>query len=306
MEGRNKTDNYPHKMDKEVVLVKLLNLRSNLSNALRDVLPFTVYTIGTEIQSPVTRMKGFSAHQLFLTVSGSGKFRRLDQDKDKWDMLRSGDLLYIPAGCQHEYMPTGDEPWLVAYVTFLENFGETMQKWSFRELPRLMKIEDTGAFVERIESLWAKLGSEPDHWKLSEELISLLLSVQRNLHEAKPASEAPPVPAAYRESAVEAAVQFMHDHLNRPITIDRLAQHVGYSQKQLTRLFRQSFDTTPLQYLHKLRLHAGQMLLFEHPELTVRQVAAYVGMEPDYFARLYKRAYRTAPSEDSREQRSLY
>ncbi|MHA7964008.1 helix-turn-helix domain-containing protein [Paenibacillus sp. CAU 1782] len=283
--------------------MKLLRLKSNLSGSFRDIFPFTVYTVGTEIQPPLTRMKGFSAHQLFLTVSGTGKFRKLAQDKDKWDILEEGSLLYIPAGCMHEYTPTGHEPWQVAYVTFLENFGGMMGKWGLREMPRLFQITNTESLVERIYGLWETFGEELDEWSASEQLLSLLLDLQKNLKKTTSPEHAPLLPTVFRETVVEAAVQFMHDHLNRPLTIERLAQHVGYSQKQLTRLFRQSFGTTPLQYLHRLRLHAAQMLLLEYPDLTVKQVAAYVGMEPDYFTRLYKRAYSSLPSEDSKSAR---
>lgn len=284
--------------------MKLLRLKSNLSGGLRDVFPFTVYTVGTELQPPLTRMKGFSAHQLFLTVSGTGKFRRLAQDKDKWDILEGGSLLYIPAGCMHEYTPTGHEPWQVAYVTFLENFGGMMSKWGLREMPRLFQFTDTASLVERIYAIWGTFGEELDEWTASEQLLSLLLDLQKNDNKTRSADHAPLIPGVFRESIMEAAVQFMRDHLNRPLTIERLAQHVGYSQKQLTRLFRQSFGTTPLQYLHRLRLHAAQMLLLEYPDLTVKQVAAYVGMEPDYFTRLYKRAYSSLPSEDSKTART--
>lgn len=80
--------------------MELLPLRSNLTHSLRELLPLSVYTAGTEIQPPITRMKGFSAHQLFLTLSGSGRFRRLQVNKDKWDILGPGQLLYIPpAAC---------------------------------------------------------------------------------------------------------------------------------------------------------------------------------------------------------------
>ncbi|MHA6485460.1 helix-turn-helix domain-containing protein [Paenibacillus sp. strain BS8-2] len=279
--------------------MELLTLRSNLNHTLGDVLPLTVYTVGTENQHPITRMKGFSAHQLFLTVSGAGKFRRLGSDKDKRDTLSSGDLLFIPANYPHEYMQVSEEPWHVAYVTFVENFGGTIAGWGFREAPRLFAISDIPAFTSRIRGIWTHSGGNHNPWHTTEALISLLLHILRTNHESRPSSH-PVVPVNYRESAVDIAVQFLRDHLNRPITIASLAEHVGYSQKQLTRLFLTAFGTTPLQYLHNLRMHAARMLLNEHPDLTVRQVASYVGMEPVYFTRLYKRTFQDTPSSTQR------
>lgn len=276
--------------------MKLLPLKSNLPQTFTEVLPLTVYTVGTEIQPPITRMKGFSAHQLFLTVSGKGRFRRLTRDKDKWDILESGDLLYIPAGAAHEYTAVDGEPWQVAYVTFVENFGGIVAGWGFHDAPRKLAMRDTALFLSRIQGIWSCSGSEHEPWQAAELLMSLLLAVMKANRTARPATPESAPPPAYRESAVHAAVQFIQDHLNRPITIAQLAEHAGYSQKQLTRLFRKELGMTPLQYLHQRRMHAGQMLLSEYPDLTIRQAAAYVGMEPAYFTRLYKRTFRSLPS----------
>lgn len=286
----------------------LLPLKSNLTPSRNEILPMSVYTVGTEIQPPLTRMKGFSAHQLFLTLSGAGQFRRLTVDKDKWDILHPGQLLFIPAGCAHEYMPYGEQPWFVGYVTLLENFGEVLSRWGFGDAPRLLQLSDVSLFTDRLLAIWRLSGNEHDPWRTTELLYSLLLAIlkdtsgQTNRQNDSSAPFVPPSapPSSYRASVVDIAVRFLHDHLNRPITISGLAGHVGYSQKQLTRLFRQSMGLTPLQYLHQIRLQTARHLLLEHPGMTIRQAAAYVGLEPVYFARLYKREFRRLPSEELR------
>ncbi|WP_316009738.1 AraC family transcriptional regulator [Paenibacillus sp. 3LSP] len=296
----------------EELPMDLLPLRSNLTPSRNELLPLSVYTVGTEIQPPLTRMKGFSAHQLFLTISGTGQFRRLYVNKDKWDILRPGQLLYIPAGCAHEYMPYGEGPWFVGYVTLLENFGEVLNRWGFGDAPRLMQLSDISIFTDRLLAIWQLSGNEHDPWRTTELLYSLFLAIlkdtsgQTSLKSDSAVPWVPPTapPASYRASVVDVAVRFLHDHLNRPITIAGLAGHVGYSQKQLTRLFRQAMGLTPLQYLHQIRLKTARHLLLDHPDMTIRQAAAYVGLEPVYFARLYKREFGRLPSEELRGRES--
>lgn len=290
----------------------LLPLRSNLTPLHNELLPLSVYTVGTEIQPPLTRMKGYSAHQLFLTISGTGQFRRLYVNKNKWDILRPGQLLYIPAGCAHEYMPYGEGPWFVGYVTLLENFGEVLNRWGFGDAPRLLQLSDISLFTDRLLAIWQLSGNEHDPWRTTELLYSLFLAIlkdtsgQTSLKSDSAVPWVPPAapPASYRASVVDVAVRFLHDHLNRPITIAGLAGHVGYSQKQLTRLFRQAMGLTPLQYLHQIRLKTARHLLLDHPDMTIRQAAAYVGLEPVYFARLYKRKFGRLPSEELRGRES--
>ncbi|GJM75303.1 hypothetical protein HMSSN036_75190 [Paenibacillus macerans] len=244
--------------------MELLPLRSNLTHSLREVLPLSVYTTGTEIQPPITRMKGFSAHQLFLTLSGSGRFRRLQVNKDKWDILGPGQLLYIPAGCAHEYMPYGEQPWFVGYVTMVENFGDLLSRWGFHHAPRKLQLSDVSLFTGPLREIWERSGADNDPWQTTELLLSLLLAIVKDTAAGRPAtpdSEPPlhtPPPASYRVTVVDVAVRFLHDHMNRPITIARLAEHVGYSQKQLTRLFRRSIGLTPLQYLQQIRLRTAR------------------------------------------------
>jgi AraC-like DNA-binding protein len=209
-------------------------------------------------------------------------------------------------------MPYGEGPWFVGYVTLLENFGEVLNRWGFGDAPRLLQLSDISLFTDRLLAIWQLSGNEHDPWRTTELLYSLFLAIlkdtsgQTSLKSDSAAPWVPPAapPASYRASVVDVAVRFLHDHLNRPITIAGLAGHVGYSQKQLTRLFRQAMGLTPLQYLHQIRLKTARHLLLDHPDMTIRQAAAYVGLEPVYFARLYKREFGRLPSEELRGRES--
>lgn len=83
-----------------------LGLRSNFSPEEHPV-PFTVYTVGMEQQGVLSRLEGFSAHQLLITVSGRGRAHLLGQNK--WDILEENTVLYVPAGFPNEYMPVVEE-----------------------------------------------------------------------------------------------------------------------------------------------------------------------------------------------------
>lgn len=278
--------------------MKLLSLRTNVSHLPEDV-PFTVYTVGTEFQGPVTRLMGFSADQLMITFSGIGRFRVLKQDK--WDIIAPSSALFIPAGVPHEYMPQGDEPWHVGYVTFTQKPEGPLYGWGFAGVPFQRMIGSLEKLRPQLAQIWSCSGADYDLWSTTETLFSFLLELKRQMREAQPtvpgtittARQAGRLP----NSVVERTVQFMHDHQERSLTIEQLSALFGYSAKQLTRLFRQSLDTTPLQYLQQLRLSTAMRLLYEQPGMTVRQIAANVGMEPVYFTRLFRRSFGTTPSE---------
>lgn len=286
-------------------MLELLSLRSNSLHPIEEGLPVAVYTAGTELQSPITRLDGFSANQLFLTFSGTGRFRRLGQDK--WDILHPRSLLYIPARMPHEYMPAGDEPWFVGYVTYVEKEEGMLSGWGFGREMFYCPLNDLDRPYELLKKIWSQSGPQNDAWATAELLFAFFLELKKQLHSLPQDSrpDGSKQAAGVQHPAVDSAVRFLHDHLERNITIRELAAHVGYSQKQLTRLFRQSLHMTPLQYLQQLRLRTAALLLAEQPDLSIRQAASYVGMEPVYFTRLFRRTYGITPSQLKRNRNMI-
>lgn len=284
----------------ETVLPRL-PLRSNLHHLALPAmaaLPVSVYTVGTEQQSAITRLKGFSASQLHLTFFGSGQFRPLG--RAEWDIVLPASLLYIPAGMPHEYVRSGQEPWQVGYVTFVENQEGAMRGWGFDKAPYQKRLANTGRLFELLAEIWSCSGSGYDAWQSTERLFAFCVELNKQIGPGPQRSidsSGTFKPLRSRNGIVDGAVRFLHDHLHRELTLTTLASHLGYSSKQVNRLFLQEIGVTPMQYLQRVRLKTAALLLSEHPGLTVRQVAAHIGMEPDYMARLFRRVYGRTPSE---------
>lgn len=277
----------------------LLSLRSNLRHLLQtaqDRLPFYVYTVGTEKQAAITRIKGFSASQLLVTFAGTGIFRTLEQDK--WDIVEPGSLLFIPAQLPHEYVPQGSEPWLVGYVTFVESHEGMLARWGFGQTPYRFRLTDTGELLTLLTDIWTHSGPGYDGWRSAGQLFAFCMEVKKQASASIPAAaeEDAYKPPRFRDSVVDNAVRFLHDYLHRELTLTELAAHIGYSPKHLNRLFWRERGVTPMQYLQHIRLKTAALLLAEQPGLTVRQVAAHIGMEPDYMARLFRRVYGLTPT----------
>jgi hypothetical protein len=149
--------------------MKLLPLRTNLYHHEEEQLPFSVYTVGTEHQQAMTRLKGFSSKQLFVTFSGTGTFRALGQDK--WDIVPPNSLLYIPADYPHEYLPQGLEPWFVGYVSFTDRHNDLLDKRGFGNEPLQLRLKDPSRLYELISQIWNCSGPQYDIWYATEGLF---------------------------------------------------------------------------------------------------------------------------------------
>ncbi|UUZ89605.1 AraC family transcriptional regulator [Paenibacillus sp. P25] len=244
----------------------------------------------------MTRLKGFSAKQLFLTFSGTGAFRPLGQEN--WDIIAPHTLLYIPAGFPHEYVPQGQEPWYIGFVTFVEKRDGLAENWGFGESPFQLELRDMDRLYGLLEQIWVRSGPMYDVWEATGHFFSFCIEIKKQTAaEDLTHSRQAEGPVRYRDSVVDSAVRFLQDHLQRSLSMEELASHVGYSPKRLNRLFQKALGTTPMQYLQRIRLSTAARLLEEHPSMTVRQAAAHIGMEPVYFTRLFRRAYGVVPSE---------
>lgn len=108
------------------------------------------------------------------------------------------------------------------------------------------------------------------------------------------------VSGAYRSNgrtdyrAAETARQFIHEHLEEGVTLERLEATTGRDRWELSRDFRTLFGTSPYRYLIMRRLDKAQeMLLSGFP---VSRTALICGFsDQSHFTRHFKKTYGMTP-----------
>ncbi len=75
---------------------------------------------------------------------------------------------------------------------------------------------------------------------------------------------------------LEAARQYLDDHLDHPVTLAELGVVANMSQRQLTELFRRYFDMSPKQYLLEQRMQQAWRLLHD-TDLPIQQIGERCG-----------------------------
>ncbi|MEU6716372.1 helix-turn-helix domain-containing protein [Nonomuraea sp. NPDC046802] len=95
---------------------------------------------------------------------------------------------------------------------------------------------------------------------------------------------------------------WMHRHLEAPVSVEDLASRAQMSVSAFYRAFRYATGTTPAQYHKMLRLHEARHLLMLRSR-NVTSVSEAVGYaSPAQFSRDYKRAFGSAPIHDARRR----
>jgi AraC-like DNA-binding protein/mannose-6-phosphate isomerase-like protein (cupin superfamily) len=89
---------------------------------------------------------------------------------------------------------------------------------------------------------------------------------------------------------------YVHDNLDRALTPDEIAHHLGVSRRQLTRLFSSHTGAPPALYIERARIDRAQGLL-RAGQKSIKEIAQLVGY-PDvhHFTRAFTRVAGTSPA----------
>ncbi|MBU5441328.1 helix-turn-helix domain-containing protein [Paenibacillus sp. MSJ-34] len=100
----------------------------------------------------------------------------------------------------------------------------------------------------------------------------------------------------YRKE-VNAIIDFLEQHHCQKITLEMVAQQVSMNESYLCRLFKNETGKNIINYLNDYRMERARKLL-TNPDLNVREVAASIGIENQfYFNRMFRKYYGQSPSE---------
>ncbi len=93
------------------------------------------------------------------------------------------------------------------------------------------------------------------------------------------------------------AVWYIKQNYSRKITVGDLCRLLSVSQSQLIRYFRQTFRTTPMQYIIEFKINRAKEMLLNSPELSIKSVCNNIGFDDQhYFSRLFTKFTGETPT----------
>ncbi|MBT3194433.1 MAG: helix-turn-helix domain-containing protein [Verrucomicrobia bacterium] len=135
---------------------------------------------------------------------------------------------------------------------------------------------------ERLEGRAAIVGREFLFIRI---LVDVLLSIPQN---------AWPIPV--RDERLKRAISFMRNNMDRPLTLEEIAQVAGAGKSTLNRLFSREIGQSPYQHHLELRLrHACDLLHYRRS--SIEQTAEACGfIDRTHFSKLFTRRYGQSPA----------
>lgn len=98
------------------------------------------------------------------------------------------------------------------------------------------------------------------------------------------------------DAIAKALKEYLVHNYSQDINLNLIAKNMNYSSSYLTKIFQQTYDTTPSKYITSLRITKAKHYLSHNPELSIRQVGELVGYpDQSYFSRIFKKQTGKSP-----------
>ena len=90
--------------------------------------------------------------------------------------------------------------------------------------------------------------------------------------------------------------QLMEENIERPLSLDEIAQATSLSRRQIERLFRRHLDCVPNRYYLQIRLRRARELLLQTSMPIIDITTACGFQSPPHFSRCYRAQFGCPPS----------
>ncbi|KAA8784996.1 AraC-like DNA-binding protein [Paenibacillus sp. 4624] len=281
-------------------------------------MPLYLYGVGTQEEKGLHRPGGFPVYQLFLARDGGGQFNISGRGTI---VMGTGQLFALEPGIAHEYIAhtrTGGE---LGFIGIGGESANSVLRATGIMCGKPCTLTGFDLIWSQMTELWKVLDQGGvSMWQMSTLIYQLILEIaqaiapagsvsserqgntgQLSVRTGSPARESSGSGSHVHgnsEAGLEGlnrAIVLMQAHYQDDLLFKHIAEAVGYSVQHLNRLFHQHYGVTGHQYMQRWRLQKGLDWLNEHPEASVKEAAENVGMEVNYFIRMFKREFGETP-----------
>lgn len=237
--------------------------------------------------------KVYDYYLLHFIVSGKGTFFSSHREYE----LTAGDSFLIEPGELVSYRADASDPW---YYRWIALRGEDMphllsELRSSKDFPvlRLVNKRSIAKWFDRIQQSLTNLSSAVRLETIG--YVHLLFATYWQAIE--PASYSPSWETSKQEAIVQQAIHVLTNQYAEDLSIEHLAQQLGYNRAYLSRIFKQVTSVTPVTFLLRTRVDKARYLMREHLDLTIEQIASSAGFRDAlYFSKQFRRFYQMSPS----------
>ena len=243
-----------------------------------------------------TREHQHNMHVIAFGFSNSPGERWLD-GKMQTERRNRGDIAIIPAGIVHRCNWNNSAKFgiLAFEPLLLQQVGQDLvDSDRIKLIPKFMNKQD-----ELITGIFATLKDELESNKIGSDLLIDSLKATLAIHVLRQYCTTKPKLSSHKDglstSKLRQIKEYIHEHLERNLTVIELAEIAQISPYHFIRLFKKATARTPHQYILQQRIEKARYLL-QHQEMTIAEIAALVGFcDQSHFTKYFKQIVGMTP-----------
>lgn len=260
-----------------------INLESNLDIKL--------YYFGTgDCEHNFSWGPGIKDHyKLHYIHKGSGTFK-ID---NRTYHLNQGEGFLICPNVLVSYEPNVDDPWDYSWVAFNGINAEAyLNRANLNLNTPTYKCENESAMNQCFNTIFQSINSDRC---MDFKSLSAFYSLLSLLVESSKTSEVAIKPQSPQDLYIKQAIEFIDTNYSRKITIEEIASYVGVNRKYLSKLFSDSLNESPQNFLINFRLSKACDLLV-NTNLSVNEISNSIGYSDAFlFSKVFKKFKGVSP-----------
>lgn len=226
------------------------------------------------------------------TVSGEGAITI----NSHTHILKPGQAFLIekPSAVQY-FLPKGSSHWELKFITFNYPSNQILKN-IINDYGNIFTLPSSSSVMNYWDELYrlASLKEMDNFFTVSTYAYTFVMKLHDTLRR---------IPGLlHSHNQMQTCLDIIHANYQSPITLEQLADICCMSPSYLTKMFKETFKVTPIQYLIRYRLDmACQLLLQNH--LSIETIALKTGFNSaNYFSRIFKQIVGVSPKDYRRQE----
>ena len=158
----------------------------------------------------------------------------------------------------------------------------------------------SGADAEQVLEMNTRFGQQARMLRRQEDTTQWLQSVMRqfiNIIHTPPDTK--------HRNLMDEAMRYIQKNYRKPLTLEMVAEFIGYSPSYFSKVFKQETGTTFRNYLNQLRIEKSKSLLLSS-SASISEICSTVAFEDQsYFCKVFKKFVGVTPDRYRKRERRL-
>lgn len=208
-------------------------------------------------------------------------------------LLSKNQALIIPANITHSYEAEVSNPWSIYWIHF-KGTNTSLYSSISRKIINLddKRLSDRlDLFEEIYQNL--EMGFYPDNVEYSSVCFQHFLASIKYIDQFLKIKT---IDTGALE-IIPKSIIFMKNNLTNKITLQQIAQHVGFSSSYFGALFLEKTSYTPIEYYNRLKVQESCSLL-QFSTMKIKEIAYHLGYyDPFHFSKSFQSVMEISPRE---------